>query len=43
MLWSDLAEPSDAEGEYGAARAMLRRAGWVLAVAAPLVLLLLSR
>ncbi|GAB3126979.1 hypothetical protein GCM10027160_51130 [Streptomyces calidiresistens] len=32
MLWSDLREPP-AENEAGAVRAMLRRAGWVIAVA----------
>ncbi|WP_267941279.1 morphogenic membrane protein MmpB [Streptomyces sp. ST2-7A] len=39
MLWSDLREPSPEE-EAGAVRAMLRRAGWVIAVAMVLAILL---
>ncbi|MDT0321581.1 morphogenic membrane protein MmpB [Streptomyces millisiae] len=44
MLWSDLHQPpGGGDREFAAARAMLRRAGWLIALAAPLALLLISR
>ncbi|WP_279571482.1 hypothetical protein [Streptomyces sp. 8K308] len=43
MLWSDLHQQPTDDGGLAAARAKLRRAGWLIAVAAPLALLLISR